>query len=162
MQRFRVLRSLKVMHVTLLPGLVIGCLCPHCMLSSPFSAIGWAQMAAAHGGKLPLPLQLPGERGLLLSCIVCLGDKVWISLFSPSHFDLTPIQDSWYCRWTWHSTAASVELWNGKRRMGLRGMGLKASVSAVLCARQTQWPSWLNSAEKVTARTEQEKSPEGK
>lgn len=35
MQRFRVLRSLKVMHVTLLPGLVIGCLCPHCMLSSP-------------------------------------------------------------------------------------------------------------------------------
>lgn len=41
-------------------------------------------------------------------------------------------------------------------------MGLKASVSAVLCARQTQWPSWLNSAEKVTARTEQEKSPEGK
>lgn len=119
-------------------------------------------MAAAHGGKLPLPLQLPGERGLLLSCIVCLGDKVWISLFSPSHFDLTPIQDSWYRRWTWHSTVASVEIWNGKRRMGLRGMGLKASVSAVLCARQTQWPSWLNSAEKVTARTEQEKSPEGK
>lgn len=58
------------------------------------SAIGWAQMVAAHGGELPLPLQLPGERGLLLSFIVCLGDGVWISLFSPSHFDLTPVRDS--------------------------------------------------------------------
>lgn len=121
----------------------------HCILSC--SATGLAQMAAAHRGKRPLPLQLPGERGLLLSFFVWLGDGVWISLFSPSHFDLTPIPDSWYHRWTWHSTGACVEIWNGESKTGSRGARLKAKVSAVLCARQTRWPSQLNSAEEVTA-----------
>lgn len=66
-------------------------------------SLGLAQMAVVHRGNRPLPLQLPGEEGLLLSFFVRLGVGVWISLFSLSHFDLTPVPDSWYCSWTWHS-----------------------------------------------------------
>lgn len=57
-------------------------------------SLGLAQMAVAHRGNRPLPLQLPGEGGLLLRFFVRLGVGVLISLFSLSHFDLTPVPDS--------------------------------------------------------------------
>lgn len=121
-----------------------------------------AQMAVIHRGYQPLPLQIPGEGGLLLCFIVRLGVGVWISVFSLSNFDLTPIPDSWSCSWTWHSALPLCKSGMGRRRMGLRRAGLNDRVCVVLCARQMWWPSWFNTAQEVMSQTEDEECPEGK
>lgn len=104
-----------------LPSLRIIYQRPHHLLQSIHHcySLQLAQTSVILRGNQPVPLQLPGEWwwwwGSLHCFFVRSGVGAWISVFSLSHFDLNPIPDSWYCRWTWHSALPLCKSGMGRR-----------------------------------------------